>query len=64
VKKVATTFMLVIVNGTWVLIAYLLHATGVRPGLIAIVVTVGALIGNLATYAGVKLAGKMLRKSA
>jgi membrane protein DedA with SNARE-associated domain len=63
VKK-ATIFVFVIINGTWVLSAYLLHANGVRPGLIAIVVTVGVLLGNLATYAGVRLAGIILRKIA
>ena len=61
--RVATVFMFVVVNGTWVLIAYLLHTTGVRPRPIAIVVTVGVLMGNLATYAGVNLARKILRKT-
>jgi hypothetical protein len=62
VKKVAT-FLFLVVNGAWALMAYLLHAARVRPGVIAMVLTVGVLLGNLATYAGVMLAGKMLRKS-
>ena len=33
-----------------------------RPGVIAIVAIVGVLLGNLAIYAGIKLASNVLRK--
>ena len=61
--KKAAIFMFLVVNGAWALAAYLLHATGVRFGVIAVVLTVGVLLGNLAIYAGVTLAAKMYRKS-
>ena len=61
--KKATIFLFVLLNGTWALMAYLLHRNGVHPALIAAVVAIGLLLGNLALYAGVKLAEKLLRKS-
>jgi uncharacterized membrane protein YfcA len=60
VKK-ATTFLFVVLNGTWALMAYLLHVKGVNPALIATVVAIGVLLGNLAGYTGVRLAKKLLR---
>ena len=59
VKK-AAIFFYVIVNGTWVLIVYLLHKVGVPLRAIAFVFGVGVIFGNLAAYAGVKLAAKVL----
>jgi len=55
VKKV-TTFLFVLLNGTWALMAYLLHVSGVHPALLATVVATGLLLGNLAGYAGLRLA--------
>jgi membrane protein DedA with SNARE-associated domain len=43
--------------------AYLLHISGVNPAVIATVVAIGLLLGNLAGYAGLRLAKKLLRKS-
>jgi hypothetical protein len=63
VKKAAMIFLFLIVNGTWALIGYLLHIAGLRPGVIAVVLGAGILGGNLASYAGVKFAGKLLRKN-
>jgi len=60
--KNAATFVFLAVNGTWVFAAYLLHKVGLPLGLIATVVVLGALFGNLAVYAGVRLAGWTLRK--
>jgi hypothetical protein len=62
VKK-AATFLFLVLNGTWVLAAYLLHITGVRPAVIVTVVAIGVLLGNLAVYAGLKLAERLLRKN-
>ena len=59
----ATTFLFVVLNGTWALMAYMLHLGGVRPAVIAAVVAIGVPLGNLALYAGVRLAKKLLRKS-
>jgi uncharacterized membrane protein YfcA len=61
--KKATTFLFVVLNGTWALMAYMLHVSGVRPPVIATVVAIGILLGNLAVYAGLWLAKKLLRKS-
>ena len=58
-KKVAI-FFCVIVNGTWALIAYLLHKVGVPPRTIVLVLGIGIVLGNLSVYAGVKLAAKVL----
>jgi hypothetical protein len=63
VKKAAIIFPFLIVNGTWALIAVLLRITGLRSGIIAAVVCIGVLLGNLAAYGGVKFAGKLLRKN-
>jgi hypothetical protein len=63
VKKAAITFLFIVLNGTWVMAAYLLHVTGVRAAVIATVVAFGILLGNLAMYGGVKLAERLLRKS-
>lgn len=62
-RKSAFIFPFLLVNGVWLLFAYLLHVMNMRPGAIAVVLAVGVLLGNLATYAGVKLAGKLLHKS-
>jgi uncharacterized membrane protein YfcA len=59
----ATTFLFVVLNGTWALMAYTLYRSGVRPTLIVTVVAIGVLLGNVALYAGVWLAKKLLRKS-
>jgi hypothetical protein len=64
VKKAAITFVFLVLNGTWVLAAYLLHIAGVRPAVIVTVVAIGVLLGNLAAYTGLKLAERLLRKSA
>jgi hypothetical protein len=61
-EKAAITFLFLFVNGVWVLMAYLLHMTGVSLGVIAVVIPIGVVLGNLAAYAGVKLAEKLLRK--
>jgi uncharacterized membrane protein YfcA len=58
--KKAVIFFFVIVNGTWVLIAYLLHNVGLPLRAIAFVLGIGVILGNLAAYAGVKLAAKVL----
>ena len=58
-KKAAICFY-VIVNGTWALIAYLLRKVGVPLRAIAFVLGIGVILGNLAAYAGVKLAAKVL----
>jgi hypothetical protein len=63
VMKKATTFLFAVLNGTWVLIAYLLYRNGVRPTLIVTVAAIGVLLGNVALYAGVWFAKKLLRKS-
>jgi hypothetical protein len=62
-KKAATLFY-VIVNGTWALIAYLLHTVGVPLRAIAFIFGIGVILGNLAAYAGVKLAAKVLGRTA
>jgi hypothetical protein len=61
--KKATTFLFVVLNGTWALTAYMLHVGGIRPTVIATVVAIGVPLGNLALYGGVRLAKKLLRKS-
>jgi membrane protein DedA with SNARE-associated domain len=61
--KKATTFLFVVPNGTWALMACMLYISGVRPTLVVTVVAIGVLLGNLALYAGVWLAKKLLRKS-
>jgi hypothetical protein len=63
VKKAAITFLFIVLNGTWAMAAYLLHITGVRAAVIATVVAIGVLLGNLAVYAGLKLAERLLRKN-
>jgi len=60
--KNASVFLFLVVNGTWVFIAYLLHRVGLPLGLIVTVVAFGVLLGNLATYAGIRLAARMFRK--
>jgi len=63
VKKTAAIYLFLVLNGTWALMTYLLHMVRVRPAVIAAVVVIGVPLGNLAIYAGVKLAEKLLRKS-
>jgi hypothetical protein len=63
VKKSAITFLFIVLNGTWAMMTYLLHATGVRTAIIATVVAIGVPLGNLTLYAGVKFGEKLLRKS-
>ncbi len=60
-RKTAS-FLFVVLNGTWALMAYMLHVVGVRPAVIATVAAIGLLLGNLALYSGVHLAKKLLRK--
>ena len=60
-KKTAI-FLYAILNGTWAFIAYLLHKVGVPLRVIAFVLSFGVVCGNLAAYAGVKLAAKVLRR--
>jgi uncharacterized membrane protein YfcA len=60
--KKATTFLFVVINGTWALMAYLLHRSEVPPALIATVVAIGLLFGNLAAYAGLRFTRKLLPK--
>lgn len=61
--KNAAAFLFLAVNGTWVFAAYLLRRAGLPLGLIATVLVLGAVFGNLAIYAGIRLAGWMLRKN-
>jgi hypothetical protein len=56
--KKAAIFFYVILNGTWALIAYLLHGVGLPFRLIAFVLGIGILLGNLAAYTGIRLAAK------
>ena len=60
--KKAAIFFYVIVNCTWALIAYLLHQVGVPLRAIAFVLGLGVVLGNLATYTGVKLVAKVLAR--
>jgi hypothetical protein len=62
-RKANIIFLFVVLNGTWALMAYMLHVGRVRPAVIATVVAIGVLIGNLAGYAGLRLAKKLIRKS-
>lgn len=59
----AAMFLFVLVNATWLFAAYELHVIGVAPRLIAIVVAVGALLGNVSLYGGIKLSRKLLSKA-
>jgi len=59
----ATTFLFLVFNATWALMAYLLHISRVHPAVIATVVAIGVLLGNLAGYAGLRLVKKLLRQS-
>jgi uncharacterized membrane protein YfcA len=61
--KKATTFLFVVLNGTWALMAYMFYRSGIRPTLIVTVLAIGVLLGNVAVYAGVWLAKKLLQKS-
>jgi hypothetical protein len=63
VMKKATTFLFVVLNGTWALMAYMFYRSGVRPTLIVTVLAIGALLGNVALYVGVRFAQKLLRKN-
>jgi hypothetical protein len=60
--KKAAIFFYIIVNGTWALIAYLLHRVGVPFRVSAFILGIGIILGNLAAYAGVRLAAKVLKK--
>ena len=60
--KKSATFLFIILNGTWALTAFLLHMAGLRSTVIATVVAIGALFGNLAVYAGIKFGQKLLSK--
>ena len=62
-KNAALTILFIVLNGSWVMVAYLLHVTGVRASVIAITVAIGVLLGNLAVYAGLSLAERLLRKN-
>jgi hypothetical protein len=43
--------------------AYALHVTGVRAAVMATVVAIGVLLGNLAMYAGIELAERLPREN-
>ena len=60
-KKTAI-FLYAILNGTWVVIAYLLHKVGTLLRAIVIVFGIGVVFGNLAAYTGLRLAAKILRR--
>ena len=62
-KKATITFLFIVLNCTWAMAAYLLHITGVRTAVIATVVAIGVLLGNLSGYAGLKLAERLIRKT-
>lgn len=61
-KKTAAIYLFIVLNGTWALVAYILHEVGVRLAVIATLVAIGIALGNLTVYAGVKLAGRSLRR--
>jgi hypothetical protein len=61
--KTAAMFLFLLVNATWVFFAYQPHVIGVIPRLIAIVVAVGALLGNVAIYGSLRLARKLLSET-
>ena len=61
--KSARVFLFLVVNGTWVLIAYVCHRVGVPLGHTVTLVSFGVLLSNLGIYAGIRMAAKMLRKS-
>jgi hypothetical protein len=61
--KNAAIFLFLVMNGTWFFIAYWLQRIGLPLGLIAAVVAFGAVLGNLAVYAGIRFAAKMFRRS-
>jgi hypothetical protein len=63
VKKAAAIYLFLVLNGTWALMTYSLHIARVRLAVIATVVAIGVPLGNLALYAGLKLAEKLLRKN-
>jgi hypothetical protein len=60
--KTAAIFFFLLVNATWVFVAYLLHVyeTRVPTRLVAIVVVVGASLSNVTVYGSLKLAPKLL----
>jgi hypothetical protein len=60
--KRAAIFIFAAVNGTWALAAYLAHKVGVPPRAIVFLLGVGVVLGNLATYAGIKLGATALAK--
>jgi uncharacterized membrane protein YfcA len=60
--RTATTFLFLVLNATWALMAYLLHTSGVHPPVIATVVAIGLLFGNLAAFAGLRFAKKLQQK--
>jgi membrane protein DedA with SNARE-associated domain len=62
-KKATTVFIFGLVNATWLFMANILYATGLRPLWLAVsVIVIGAALGNLTVYAGFKIFGKLLRK--
>lgn len=58
----AAIFLLVVVNSTWVFIAFLLHRVGVALLPLAVVVTIGVILGNAAAYGGMRIAARILAK--
>jgi hypothetical protein len=62
VKKANITFLFLMLNGTWALMAYLLYLKGIPHTVIATAVAIGVLIGNVSGYIGLRLAQKLLRK--
>jgi hypothetical protein len=63
VKRANIIFLFLVLNGTWALMAYLLYLKGIPHTVIAAVVAIGVLIGNVAGYVGLRLAKNLLRKS-
>jgi hypothetical protein len=58
----AAVFFYVTLNGTWAFAAYLVHKVGVPLRAAVFVLSTGVILGNLAAYAGVKLATKLLAR--
>ena len=62
-QKKVVGILLFLINATWAFMAYLSYRAGVPPRVIAIVVAIGVVIGNVAAYAGIRIAVRLLRES-
>jgi membrane protein DedA with SNARE-associated domain len=60
--KAAIIFFFLVLNGTWILIALLLHVNRVDLPVSVGVVVFGAALGNLVLYFGVRLGLRLARK--